>query len=214
MKVINLLAGGPKSEWPEQLIKGQIEGEFIGVDRGSLRLLELGITPIVAVGDFDSVSNEELKLIKQNVSKVVTSNPVKDYTDTQLAIQYVMKHFPGSQINIYGFSGGRLDQLLTNLLMMNQPDYREYVELISLIDAHNYVSFYKPGKHQIAKIPEMKYLDFVNMEKTTLNLYDEKYTLDNFIVRYPTSFSSNEFVGEQGTFSFDNGILMVIQSRD
>ena len=40
MQKINLLVGGPKTEWPTELVNGKIKGPFIGVDRGALKLLE------------------------------------------------------------------------------------------------------------------------------------------------------------------------------
>lgn len=214
MKKINLLVGGPKAEWPMELMCGEIEGPFIGVDRGALKLLELGIVPLAAVGDFDSVNQAEMQTIEANVQSIHRSNPIKDDTDTEIALKYVMKHFPQAEIDIYGFSGGRLDQLMTNLLMLQKPVFNEIVERVTLLDRHNWVRFFKPGKHRIDKIADMQYLDFVNFKSCHLTLFDEKYTLDNYFVEAPTSFSSNEFVHPYATFEFDEGILTVIQSKD
>jgi len=47
-----------------------------------------------------------------------------------------------------------------------------------------------------------------------LTLADEKYPLTAAQNDYPISWASNEFVGEQGHFSFDTGVLAVIQSCD
>ncbi|MCG7194183.1 thiamine diphosphokinase [Fructilactobacillus sanfranciscensis] len=214
MQKINLLVGGPKTEWPTELVNGKIKGPFIGVDRGALKLLELGITPLAAVGDFDSVNHAEMKLIEAQISSLHRSNPIKDETDTEIAIKYVMKHFPESEIDIYGFSGGRLDQLMTNLLMLQKPIFNSVVEKVTLLDQQNCVRFFKPGKHQIDKINGMKYLDFVNFENCHLTLFDEMYTLKDHLVLIPTSFSSNEFMHNHATFEFDKGILTVIQSKD
>lgn len=214
MQKINLLVGGPKTEWPAELVNGKIKGQFIGVDRGALKLLELGITPLAAVGDFDSVNQAEMELIEAQVSSIHRSNPIKDETDTEIAIKYVMEHFPEAEIDIYGFSGGRLDQLMTNLLMLQKPIFYSVVERVTLLDRQNWVSFFKPGKHQIEKLNGMKYLDFVNFESCHLTLFDEKYTLQDHLVSIPTSFSSNEFMHSYATFAFDKGILTVIQSKD
>lgn len=214
MEKINLLVGGPKSEWPTRLLKGNIDGPFIGVDRGALELLKLGIIPIAAVGDFDSVNQNEFKMIKEKVTKIHRSNPIKDETDTEIAIKYVMKHFSDAEINVYGFSGGRLDQLMTNLLMLQKPVFNSVVEKVVMHDRHNWIRFFKPGKHQIDKVTGMKYLDFINLEACHLTLFDEKYTLKNHWVSVPTSFSSNEFIRDKATFEFDKGIITVIQSKD
>lgn len=47
-----------------------------------------------------------------------------------------------------------------------------------------------------------------------LTLPDEKYQLDAVYNAYPISWASNEFSGNTGHFSFDAGVLAVIQSRD
>ncbi|WP_429970951.1 thiamine diphosphokinase [Fructilactobacillus sp. Tb1] len=214
MDQINLLVGGPKTEWPTELVDGKVSGPFIGVDRGTLELIKMGIKPIAAVGDFDSVNEVEFKLIQDTVADIHQSNPIKDYTDTEIALQYVMKHYPEAEIVIYGFSGGRLDQLMTNILMMQKPEFKALVNKVTMIDRQNWVRFFIPGKHQITKVTGMKYLDFVNLESTNLTLFDEKYTLDNYEVKVPTSFSSNEFMSDTATFAFDRGILTVIQSKD
>lgn len=62
---------------------------FIGVDGGSLFLIEQGICPDLAVGDFDSVSEEELALICSQSKEVLQAQPEKDDTDLELAVKVV-----------------------------------------------------------------------------------------------------------------------------
>ena len=54
------LLGGPTDLWPvniKEILKDarKTNNLIVGVDRGSLYLEELGITPDVALGDFDSL---------------------------------------------------------------------------------------------------------------------------------------------------------------
>jgi len=49
-------------------------------------LLRKGIVPDVAIGDFDSVSNEELKEIRTRVANVKQYSPDKNQTDLELAV--------------------------------------------------------------------------------------------------------------------------------
>ncbi|CAM2762581.1 thiamine diphosphokinase [Fructilactobacillus fructivorans] len=214
MNTVNVVVGGPVQFWPSNLQDNQISGPFVGVDRGSLRLIKMGIRPDYAVGDFDSVSDEEFKLISQNAKKVIRVDPVKDETDTELGVMTAGEHFASSEIDVYGFSGGRLDHLLTNLLMVLKPNIKPYLERLKLIDSQNQVRYFLPGSHQIEKINEMKYLDFCPLTAMHLTLNDERYQLNHKWVSQPTSYSSNEFIGDKASFSFDDGVLMVIQSRD
>lgn len=60
---------------------------YVGVDRGSLFLIENQLPLDLAVGDFDSVSQDELQLIKKTAKAFVQASPEKDDTDTELALK-------------------------------------------------------------------------------------------------------------------------------
>ena len=72
-----------------------------------------------------------------------------------------------------------------------------------------------PGKYTINKEENFDYLAFIPLEEIKdLNLYDEKYKLNNANYTYPIALASNEFVGDKASFSFKSGLLCVIQSKD
>ncbi|MCE5853706.1 thiamine diphosphokinase, partial [Enterococcus faecium] len=47
-----------------------------------------------------------------------------------------------------------------------------------------------------------------------LTLKGSKYVLENKEVEYPTSYASNEFLSDTAEFSFSDGMIAVIQSKD
>lgn len=212
---VNLLVGGPKEFLPIEKMKQQT-GVWLTADRGTLRLIDLGIIPQLAVGDFDSATDAEFQLIKNQVKQIISSSSIKDETDTELLLDNVQKLYPQAEvINIYGATGGRLDHFLSNLYLVVQPKYRKLVNKIKLWDQENYLSFFTPGHYQITKQQDKDYLAFVNLTSVKgLSLYDEKYLLNNADYDYPVSLASNEFVGQTASFSFDEGILCVVQSKD
>jgi thiamine pyrophosphokinase len=215
MKTLNVLVGGPVTDWPEPLKNGTISGDWVAADRGALRLLRLGITPILTVGDFDSLTDEEKDDVLQRLPEVVSVKPEKDETDTELLLRLVNEKYHPDQINIYGATGGRLDHLLSNLWIFSQPRFRELATKVQIIDRTNVVRFFLPGNHELTKLPEMQYLGFMNLTPVSgLTLVDEKYRLTNWASDVPFSFSSNEFDGQTNHFQFDTGMMMVIQSRD
>ena len=59
---------------------------FVGVDRGSLWVLEEKLPLALAVGDFDSVTVEEGQLIQERSQHYVQAHPEKDDTDLELAL--------------------------------------------------------------------------------------------------------------------------------
>lgn len=215
MTKFNLLVGGPTSEWPDALKAGEIEGPWVGVDRGTLRLIEMGIHPVVAVGDFDSMTKTEFNRLYEVVDDIRTAIPEKDETDTEMAITVAIKDYHASQLDVFGATGGRLDHFLANLWLVLRPQYREFAPHIRLIDRQNTITFYLPGEYEIHREPDMKYLAFVPLEAVGgLVLTDEKYTLRKTDIPFPLSLASNEFVGNVGHFKFDSGLVAVIQSRD
>lgn len=215
MKRVRVLIGGPVSEWPAALQAGELTGPWVAADRGALRLLQLGVVPELVAGDFDSLAPTERNLVEQQVHKIVAVRPEKDETDTELLLRLLSEDETIDEIEIYGATGGRLDQLLSNIWIFTQLRFRDLVAKIKLIDRSNVVSFYLPGIHAIERLPEMTYLGFINLTAVeNLTLLDEKYALQSWSSTTPFSWSSNEFTAKINHFSFDSGIVAVIQSRD
>ncbi|MCK8606562.1 thiamine diphosphokinase [Apilactobacillus ozensis] len=214
MKVVNVLLGGPTNLWPDHLLINKKSETWIGVDRGSLRLIENGIKPAIAIGDFDSLKKNELELVQAKVDNISYFDPIKDYTDSQLGIKVADEQFNADVINVYGATGGRLDHFFTNFLMFLSSEFKTIAPKVRIIDLQNDIRYFLPGSYTLNKINDKKYLAFIPLNEMNITLNDEKYTLDDYHVNYPISFSSNEFVGNVGHFNFDNGLLCVIQSND
>lgn len=215
MQRVRILVGGPIAEWPQTLKDGQLAGPWLAADRGALRLLNVGITPELAVGDFDSLTVAERQLVEERVTHLVTVQPEKDETDLELLLDAIKEDPELETIEIYGATGGRLDQLLSNLWIMTQDRFHNILEKVKIIDRVNEVIFFHPGAHTIKHLPGMQYLGFMNLTPVeNLTLVDEKYHLTNWSSAVPYSYSSNEFAGEINHFTFDAGIVAVIQSRD
>ncbi|MBW1605626.1 thiamine diphosphokinase [Lactobacillus sp. Sy-1] len=214
VKHLNLMSGGPVDNWPDTIKKHQVAGDWIGIDRGTLRLIDLGIDPIYAIGDFDSMAPDELAVVKQHVANIHQSNPEKDDTDTQLGLKIALQRYAAQTIDIYGVTGGRIDHFLANFLMVLEMRFRMFAPRIRLIDNQNTISYFLPGKHQLQKEADKKYLAFVPLNQMTLTLFDERYRLDQYPIQNPVSLASNEFIGDTGSFEFDQGVIAVIQSKD
>lgn len=215
MKVVNLLVGGPSDLWPTSFKNNEVSGDWIGVDRGNFWLINKGIDPRIAIGDFDSMNSEEFKLVSDHVKDIRRFNPVKDFTDTQLALRIASEELNADVINIFGATGGRLDHFMSNILMATEPKFKSIVEKIRIVDVQNTIQYFLPGlKKVVKKESDKKYLAFIPLNKMKLSIWNAKYTLDNHEVPRPFAYSSNEFIGEEANFSFDKGIVCVIQSKD
>ncbi len=142
MKRLNLLVGGPIDLWPDELKNGQVSGDWIGIDRGNLHLIEKGIDPLVAIGDFDSLKPEELQLVRDHISDIRQSIPEKDDTDTQLGLKVALQEYHADRLDIYGATGGRLDHFLANLWMVLEPRFKPDAPKIRMIDKQNTLTFF------------------------------------------------------------------------
>ncbi|WJI91700.1 thiamine diphosphokinase [Weissella viridescens] len=208
-----VLVGGPEADWPAQLKQGQLSGRWAAADRGALRLLALGYQPELVVGDFDSMSKAEQADVFQQVAHVVTKTD-QNQTDTELLLTTLEQMYDIEQIDIYGATGGRIDQFFSNIWIFTNPKFQSLLSKVRVVDRYNEITFYEAGQHTVNKSPQMKYLGFMPLTPVThLTLIDEKYPLQQWSGN-PYSWSSNEFVGDTNHFSFESGIVSVIQSRD
>lgn len=207
-----LAAGGPIAKWPE--LKESYDF-YVGIDRGSLFLQQKELPLDIAIGDFDSLDEQERENIFKLAKRVVTSPAEKDDTDTQLALELILKEYPYANVTVVGATGGRIDHFLINFWLVLEPRFRKYTQNIYLKDKQNTISFLLPGEHVISKEKDKKYLAYCCLTPVSeLTLAKSKYTLDKQEVSYPTSYASNEFIGDYAEVSFSKGIMAVIQSKD
>ena len=211
---VNVLTGGPLACVPQSIFE-QKDERWCGVDYGAVELIDRGISPMLSIGDFDTATDEERLQVEEHSHQFVYRPLKDDITDTELALRYLFAHYSVDQLNLYGATGARMDQLLANLFFILKPEYQEQVERITVIDRWNEMRFFKPGHHQLKRNSQMKYLAFIPLTAVEgLVLLDEKYQLQRTDFDFPVALSSNEFVGEKATFSFERGILMTVQSCD
>ena len=153
---------------------------WVGVDHGNLVLLERGIVPDFALGDFDSVTDEELKRIQEKVSEISVFPAEKDETDLELAIDWAIHQKP-SNIYIFGATGGRMDHFLANIQLLQKKRMLQYGlhTNIFLVDEKNSLTVKTPGSYPIQADSTKKYFSLLSVTKevTGLTLTGFKYPL-------------------------------------
>lgn len=214
LEEVIIVAGGDPNLWPP-LEKETSSLGYLGVDRGALYLLEKGILPEAAIGDFDSLNEAEQKTLKDKVTNIYSLPSEKDDTDTEAGLVYATKHFPHSHFTVIGATGGRIDHFLANVYLPLDPRLSPFAEQIVIRDQQNTVTYYHPGSHCIQKEQDKKYLAFICLTSVTkLTIMDAKYQLSAVDVPASKAFVSNEFEHETVHFSFQSGMVAVIQSKD
>ena len=205
---IGVLAGGDSSLLPKN------QDIYLGVDGGCLKLLEQGLSLDIAVGDFDSVSEVDLRKIQAQAKQVVQSVPEKNDTDLELALKTVFEDYPDAAVTVYGAFGGRLDHFLSNIFLPTDPDLAPYMEQIQLVDEQNRLVFRPAGSHEIQPDPTMTYVGFMPVGEGRLEITRAKYPLhqENYFLK--AMYGSNEFLDQPIQVSLDRGYLVIVYSKD
>lgn len=165
---------------------------LIGVEKGAT-YKEVDI----AIGDFDSIDE---KLIKSK--KIIKFSPIKDDTDTALAVKEALKYSNDITI-IGGIQGNRIEHLFANInLLVKYP-------FIKMVD--KYSSIYVLDKNELIKYDD-SYYSFYALQDSVLSLKGFKYPLNNYKLKmYDSLCVSNELL-EDGIIEI-SGKILVIKSK-
>ena len=92
---------------------------IIAADGGTRHLFKLGVPPDVVIGDMDSLSREVSAWLVESAVEMIRYDPIKNETDLELALLYAQAF--EEEIWLFGALGGRLDQMLANILLLAHP---------------------------------------------------------------------------------------------
>ena len=204
-----IVCGAPGDHIPDHIAKGVL---VIGVDRGALNLIEAGIAPDVAIGDFDSVTDSDRKLIQDKAGSFIQLPLEKDNTDAFAAVEYARSQGV-TDVRLFGAIGGRMDHNQGALGMMLH--YAKQGLSISSEDEKNRLRIFTPGSKRIIALH--RYISFFALEGevTNFTVSDVKYPLEGYTLRPDDALCiSNEPLRGSVPFSFDSGHLLVITSDD
>ena len=88
---------------------------LIAANEGTKYCIDFGLTPQVIIGDMDSIDSD---LWKNNHGIEYIRHPIdKDESDTELAVEYALKH-ECEQVILIAATGGRLDHTLANVALI------------------------------------------------------------------------------------------------
>ena len=209
---VNLLCGN--RNLPENLLNTETDAHWIGVDRGALLLIEAGITPRFAVGDFDSITSEEKAFVEKRID-INPFNSEKNDTDLALGIDQAVTN-GYKEICVYGATGGRLDHFMGALQILEKPEYTDQNIVIKLIDVNNEIQFLKTGSYTIRKNDNYRYISFIPVTyPTIISLNNFKYNLEKEQLKLGSTLTiSNELNQEEGNVNIIEGNVLMVRSKD
>lgn len=215
MKTLIISGGTIEQDFAPSFVRNLKPDYIIGVDRGMQFCYDNQIIPDYIVGDFDSLPASILEWYKETKIPIREYNPVKDATDTLIALEKAL-HMGSSEIWILGATGTRIDHVLCNIQILKNA----WLAGVSayLVDSRNQISLPVERRFTIRKEEQFgTYVSFFPLgeEVEGLTLRGFKYPLDRYHLRNLEGLGvSNEIADEVGEVSWETGILVMIQSKD
>lgn len=216
MKTLIVTGGQINLDFLSQYVKEEEFNYIIGVDKGIEACYKCDMIPSVLMGDFDSLNSDLLNYYEENTSiEIQRFNPIKDDTDTQMAIKWAVEK-KSTQIVVIGGIGSRIDHLLGNIQCLTIALEKDID--CCMIDEHNKIMLIK-RPYQIKKSEQ--YGDYLSLLAftdvvTKLTLKGVKYPLyEHTLTNRQGGFGvSNEIINDYATIQFESGIIIMIQSKD
>lgn len=178
---------------------------LIAADGGIRHALALGVLPHVLIGDLDSLPpGFDLETFH---GEVIRHPRDKNETDLELAIQYALSRDP-EQVLILGALGGRLDQTLGNISLLDRPGdirFDDGVEQVFLCRAQAEVHG-APGD-TLSLIPWQGAVSGIVTDGLKWPLRDET------LYPHKTRGISNELNGTHAAIQIRSGLLLVVHRR-
>lgn len=215
MKVMIISGGHIEDMFAANWLKEHRYDLLIAADSGMNFLHRNNIVPDVIAGDFDSVSADSLKAFsKMDGIEILQLNPIKDDTDTEFVIREAIRR-GAKEITILGATGTRLDHVFGNMHLLG-IGLQENVK-IELVDAHNRIRMIRDAftLKKTEQFGEFVSLLPIDGTVTGVTLEGFKYPLKDAVI---SSFSSlgisNEIIADEARVKIENGVLLMIESRD
>ncbi len=185
----------------------------IAADGGARHCRTVGITPKWLVGDLDSVSQDEVRELKELGVEIFSYPRDKDFTDLELAFLQA-RDAGATEIVVLGGFGDRWDMTISNLLLSTRSEFRELsVRLIDgpqetvIIHGGGEMTFSGQRGDVLSLIPLHQEAVGVNLTGLEYNLNDENLPVGT------TKGISNVFINDSVTVSLKQGLLLCVIKR-
>jgi thiamine pyrophosphokinase len=185
----------------------------IAADGGALHCSNLRISPNVIIGDMDSITKGMIEKLGKTAGsgeiQFISFNQAKDESDTQLALDYLVRN-GYKRIIIIGAFGSRADHSYANLSLLSSPAYDNVK--VSIITENSEIFVVKNScsiKGEAGKkISIFSLTPFTFIEKTS----GLKYKLKNEKLLFsPARGLSNEFTKDTARINITEGRLLIVR---
>jgi thiamine pyrophosphokinase len=188
-----------------------LEGDIlIAADGGLKHIQGLGLIPDIIIGDFDSISVQELNRARSSGASIIQHPTRKDFTDLELAIQHAVS-LGVKEIVVMGALGKRWDQTLANLLIATEENYAKVD--ITLLDGNQELRLLQPGQILVLNGQPGDIVSLIPLRGEAGGIITQglEYPLNNETLYFgATRGVSNVLLGTKATITLRQGLLMVV----
>ena len=206
MRTALVFCGGGRSSVP---IVVPDQALVVAADVGAVEARRLGFAVELLVGDMDSVPSRLIDEVEEAGGRVQRHPRDKDATDLDLALTATLEH-DVDHVLIVGGDGGRLDQLLGNVLTMSAPRFAsmQVDAIFGRAQAH-----VVRGHRDLQGTPgEVLSLFAVGGPALGVRTAGLRWPLDRSDLTPGSSLGiSNEFTRSEVRVSVDEGVLLAIR---
>lgn len=217
MRTVIISGGRIERDFALSFLENETFDQWIAVDNGLRFCYDNQIKPTWIVGDFDTAAPELVEYYQtQTDIPIRRFNPVKDSTDSQIAIELALD-LGSSEITLLGGTGTRMDHVLGNIqsLMLAK---KKGVSCV-ILDEYNRIQLID-GETRLKKSEQYgKYVSLLPLttEVTGVDLTGFKFNLTGHTFTSTGSAGlgvSNEIIEDTAEIRVKSGIFVLIESRD
>ena len=211
-----IISGGMLDEgFAEKVLEANPEAYIIAVAKGLAYLYNHKIEPQYIVGDFDSIDPKVIDYYRKETNIPIREyNPVKDATDTEIALRLGIT-LGSKEMILLGATGGRIDHLWANVQTLSVACDAGVNACI--LDEKNKI--WVTNKSCVLKKSEAygPYLSVFSLEGEIydFSLEGTKWPLNHHDLMPCDSLTvSNQFVDDEVKISFVNGRIVIMETKD
>ena len=211
-----IISGGMLDEgFAEKVLEANPEAYIIAVYKGLQYLYNHKIEPEYIVGDFDSIDPKVIDYYRKETNIPIREyNPVKDATDTEIALRLGIT-LGSKEMILLGATGGRIDHLWANVQTLSVACDAGVNACI--LDEKNKI--WVTNKSCVLKKSEAygPYLSVFSLEGEIydFSLEGTKWPLNHHDLMPCDSLTvSNQFVDDEVKISFVNGRIVIMETKD
>ncbi len=207
--------------WAGEFVKLHNYDLTVAVDGGLSAANLLNVQVHTVIGDFDTVKPELLETYAQTMNdadngretQIIRLNPMKDDTDTQYAMKWLMEQ-GATDIDIIGAVGTRMDHTLVNIYNLQMA--HDHGVRATMYDQCNKMYIIE-GKTTLKK--DEAYGRYISLLQLTpvvkdVTLTGFKYNVEHYDFCMSGDYragTSNEFVGDEATVNIGQGRMVVVE---